>query len=155
MIFFFDLQWLHFHLVQNLALQKRTYQPPEPFPTRKRTYPPPKLLSSSPPELPPPTNKKNDACTSTTPSTVSVSTSTHSLFTNEMDVSKRIALYNYFFIRGLITALTREENKEIEKSILNETIKEIWKIINKWLFFVLSIFFCRWRKKRWKVISLV
>ena len=112
-------------MVENIVLQKRTYQPPEPFPTRKRTYPLPKPLSSSLLELLPPTNKKNDACTNTTPSTVSVSTGTYSLFTNKMDVSKRIALYNYFFIRGLITALTREENKEIEKSLLNETIKEI------------------------------
>ena len=48
-----------------------------------------------------------------------------------MDISKRIALYNCFFIRGFIRALTRKENEEVEKSILNETIKEIGKIINK------------------------
>ena len=66
----------------------------------------------------------------TIPTADSVSTSTDSLFTDEMFVSKRIVLYNYFFIRGFIRALTREEN-ELEKSILNETIKEIGKIINK------------------------
>ena len=67
----------------------------------------------------------------TIPTADSVSTSTDSLFTDEMFVSKRIVLYNYFFIRGFIRALTREENEELEKSILNERIKEIGKIINK------------------------
>ena len=51
-----------------------------------------------------------------------------------MDISKRIALYNCFFIRGFIRALTRKGNEEVEKSILNETIKEIGKIINKFFF---------------------
>ena len=58
-----------------------------------------------------------------------------------MDVSKRIALYNCFFIRGFITALTREENKELEKSILNETIKEMEKLLINDYFFALLIFF--------------
>ena len=75
----------------------------------------------------------------TIPTADSVSTSTDSLFTDEMFVSKRIVLYNYFFIRGFIRALTREENEELEKSILNETIKEIGKIINKLYY----RFFCR------------
>ena len=52
-----------------------------------------------------------------------------------------IALYNCFFIRGFITALTREENKELEKSILNETIKEIEKLLIIDYFFVLLTFF--------------
>ena len=64
-----------------------------------------------------------------------------------MDVSKRIALYNCFFIRGFITALTREENKELEKSILNETIKEIEKLLINDYFFVLLIFFVGEGKK--------
>ena len=58
-----------------------------------------------------------------------------------MDVRKRIALYNCFFIRGFVTALTREENKELEKSILNETIKEMEKLLINDYFFVLLIFF--------------
>ena len=64
-----------------------------------------------------------------------------------MDVSKRIALYNCFFIRGFITALTREENKELEKSILNETIKEMEKLLINDYFFVLLIFFVGEGKK--------
>ena len=64
-----------------------------------------------------------------------------------MDVSKRIALYNCFFIRGFITALTREENKELEKSILNETIKEFEKLLINDYFFVLLIFFVGEGKK--------
>ena len=74
---------------------------------------------------------QQNACMNTIPTTDSVSSSTDSLFTDEMVVSKRIVLYNYFFIRGFIRALTREENEELGKSILNEMIKEIGKIINK------------------------
>ena len=58
-----------------------------------------------------------------------------------MDVSKRIALYNCFFIRGFIRALTRKGNEEVEKSILNETIKEMEKLLINDYFFVLLIFF--------------
>ena len=59
--------------------------------------------------------------------------STNSDPTNEVDVGNKIMLYWYFFIQGFIRVVTREENKNLETSILNlnETMKEVNKMIRK------------------------
>ena len=48
-------------------------------------------------------------------------------------------MYQSLFMRGFMRALTREENEELETSILNETINEIKKMVM--IFFILYVLF--------------
>ena len=42
-----------------------------------------------------------------------------------MDINNKIALYHYYFMKGIIRAVGQEENDEAKNLILNKTINEI------------------------------
>ena len=74
-------------------------------------------------------------------STTTASNNTDPLPTNEMDIGNKIVPYQYIFMTGFIRAITREENDDLETSVLRETMKEINKIIKN---SVLCINFFSW-----------
>ena len=72
-----------------------------------------------------------------------------------MDINNKTVLYHYYFMKGFIRAITKEENDEIKTLILEKTMGKLKKwFVNSlffWLvmivFFVLivgeNIYFCR------------